>query len=290
MEGKRYFHVCTKGSDLEWMFRDDADFIGGVNRIGICVLATSAGVFAFILMDTHVHFILYGTMPVCKEFIKKYKQLTGRWIFEKYGISGHIADVETNIIHITSEEHLMEEVAYLDRNSISAGYRHLPTQYPWGSARYMFREEYELHGVRFNKASQFCDNQLRQLLSTRVSIPSDWEIDSDGMVNPNCFMDISKVESLFKTPNRYIYFLSKKVEGSVEMRHSQGRKSFIPDKELRLVADELAKEIFGVKNRRLLDVKSRIVLARKLRYEYASTPKQIARLLQVDLEFLNGFI
>lgn len=30
--GKRYFHVCTKGSDLEWMFRDDRDFVVGVNR------------------------------------------------------------------------------------------------------------------------------------------------------------------------------------------------------------------------------------------------------------------
>lgn len=185
---------------------------------------------------------------------------------------------KTTIIPITSEEQLLEEVVYLDRNSITAGYKYLPNQYPWGSARYMFKDKNLSNGVTFRKAGEFCNNQLRHLLSTRASVPSDWEIDLNGMINPRCFMDITKVESLFKTPSRYIYFLSKKVEGNVEVRHSQGRKSFIPDKELRLVADELAKEIFGVKNRRLLDVKSRVVLAKKLRYEYASTPKQIARL------------
>ena len=39
-----------------------------------------------------------------------------------------------------------------------------------------------------------------------------------------------------------------------------------------------------------LDVKSRLVIAKRLRYDYASTHKQIARLLRLDKSALEDFI
>ena len=29
-----YFHICTDGNAVPWIFQDDEDFIAGVNRIG----------------------------------------------------------------------------------------------------------------------------------------------------------------------------------------------------------------------------------------------------------------
>ena len=282
--------MCTKGSELSWMFKDDADFIGGVNRVGICVIKTDVSVIAFILMDNHVHFVLYGTMPMCKKFINRYKQLTGRWIFEKYGDQGHVADVGTTIVVINSEEQLVEEIAYIDRNSIAAGYKYLPTEYPWGSARYMFKDVTSSARENYQKIRYLTDRERRETISSRANVPSEWEVDPMGMINVKCFIDIKIAESLFKTPSRYIYFLSKKVEGNVELRLSQGVKSFIPDKEMRKIVDDLAMDMFGISKRTLLDLKSRILIAKRLRYEYASTPKQIARLLRVDVELLKGFV
>lgn len=31
-----FYHICTDGAFLDWMFQDDRDFIAGVNRCGIC--------------------------------------------------------------------------------------------------------------------------------------------------------------------------------------------------------------------------------------------------------------
>ena len=87
---KGYFHVCTDGRSLPWMFQDEGDFIAGVNRIGICCHRTGAKVIAYVLMDNHVHFVLHGTMPECKEFITLYKQLTGTWIHIKYGMNDYL--------------------------------------------------------------------------------------------------------------------------------------------------------------------------------------------------------
>ena len=125
-----YYHVCTDGNAIAWMFQDDEDFIAGVNRIGLCVLKTFVGVVAFILMDNHVHFVLYGSAVQCKAFINMYKRLTGRWISNRYGQSDYLRLLPTEMIRIADEESLLNTLAYIDRNSIVAGYKFMPMYIP----------------------------------------------------------------------------------------------------------------------------------------------------------------
>ena len=142
MKGKDsigYFHICTDGRVLPWMFQDERDFIAGVNRIGICCLRTGVKVISFVLMDNHVHFVLWGTMSRCKAFITLYKQLTGTWIHVRYGLNDFLKLLSTNIMLLDTEERLLNTIAYIDRNPIVAGYRYLATEYSWGSARYVFK-------------------------------------------------------------------------------------------------------------------------------------------------------
>ena len=70
-----YYHVCTDGNALDWMFWDRSDFIAGVNRIGICALETGILVFAFVLMDNHVHFVLCGDISDVECFFDYFCQL-----------------------------------------------------------------------------------------------------------------------------------------------------------------------------------------------------------------------
>ena len=58
----------------------------------------------------------------------------------------------------------------------------------------------------------------------------------------------------------------------------EGTKTFIPDKELRPISENIAKRLFGTTDIRSLDFNSTILLARTLRYNYASTTRQISRL------------
>ena len=287
---KRFFHVCTNGTALDWMFKDDFDFIHGINRIAICRHLTGVDVAAHVLMDNHVHFLLYGMMSGCKEFINKYKHLTGKYIYSRYGIEGHLRGIDSKIIPIEDEENLLAVLAYIDRNPIVAGYRLLPTEYPWGSARYMFKRnsmEPDPGGKRIGSMSK---RAVQPLLGTRIELPGEWIIDKDGMILPCFFIDIALAESVFKTPGRYLYFLSKKLEGDIDASISKWNSTFIPDKDLRAVVEQLAQSIGGNKDIRTLAISHRLTIARKLRYDYASTPKQIARLLRMNLEMLKGYV
>ena len=111
LNSKGYFHVCTDGRMLPWMFQDESDFIAGVNRIGICCLRTGVKVIAYVHMDNHVHFVLYGTMPECKRFITLYKQLTGTWIHVKYGLNDYLKQLSANILLLDTEERLLNTIA-----------------------------------------------------------------------------------------------------------------------------------------------------------------------------------
>jgi hypothetical protein len=292
MVATTYYHVCTKGEDLPWMFRDEFDFIAGINRIGFCVLSVNVTVVDFILMDTHVHFILNGSLPICKEFINKYKQMTGKWVSHRHNIANHLSKVATTIVPVGSEEALMEEIAYVDRNSIMAGYRCMPTEYRWGMSRYFFKDTLSMNALLagFEKIGERSLKILKKQLSTRVDIPRDWEIDKSGMINPRCFVDYRIVESIYRSPNRYLYFLAKKLEGKIDMKLSQSVSSFIPDKEMRSITDSLTREMFGLEKKGLLNMSQRIQMAKKLRYEYGATHKQISRMLNVDVNILKGFV
>jgi hypothetical protein len=113
-------------------------------------------------------------------------------------------------------------------------------------------------------------------------------VDQYGMILPHCFLAIDTLNKLFGSPIRYLYFLSKKLEGKIDMQH--GIKSFISDKEMRVITERLSKAIFATDDVRYLDFKSKIVIARKLRYQYASTPKQVSRMLSLDVATLSEFI
>lgn len=283
-----FFHVCTDGNELSWMFKDKEDFIHGVNRILICAFLTGVKVYAYSLMDNHVHFVLYGTMPQCKLFINKYKAMTGRWIGLKYGMEQYLYHLSSQIIRIDSEEVLLDTISYIDRNPTVAGYRYLPVDYPWGSARFMFRKEVDFGPVR--KISEISSRELRKLLRTRITVPGDLLVDSDGMLLPTQILEIAAAERLYKSPVRYIYFLSKKLEGKIELLMDQNGKSFIPDIEMRKIVENISNEMFGTSLIHTLDFNARIALARKLRYEYASTPKQISRMVNINHEQLSKFI
>ena len=283
-----YFHICTDGASISWMFQDDHDFIAGVNRIGICLLKTGGKVIAYVLMDNHVHFVLYGTMPQCKAFITLYKRLTGKWILTKYGISDYLRHLPTDILRIDTEERLLNTIAYIDRNPLIAGYSKLPGEYPWGSARYLFKEK--SNDESYKVVGNLSRRHQKEIFGTRTILPDNWEIDCSSMIVPTSFINIKVIESYFKSPIRYSYFLAKKLEGIVEQDLEHSQKTFIPDKDLRIIVKKLSKELFNIEKPNDLDIKSKLIIARKLRYDYASTVKQIARMIDLDKSTLDGYI
>lgn len=128
------------------------------------------------------------------------------------------------------------------------------------------------------------------ILATKMILPGDWRIDSNGMICPDSFLNVALIESYFKSPARYSYYLSKKLEGEVDLELQSSQKVFIPDIELRRIVKEMIRKDFNKERVKDLDVNARLSVARKLKYRYASSIKQIARMVHLEKSALEGFI
>ena len=81
-----------------------------------------------------------------------------------------------------------------------------------------------------------------------------------------------------------------KLEGKINLEISQDQKSLIRDNELREITKDLCLQSFGENDISKLNVEKRLKIARILKRDYASSYKQISRMLHLDSEALKEFI
>ena len=145
-----------------------------------------------------------------------------------------------------------------------------------------------MHNEPTKRLGRLSKSEIQIILKTWCDLPGDWEIDGKGMILPKHFLNISRLEGIFKSPIKYLYHLSKKLEGKIEML--QGTQAFICDKDLRIITRNIAEKLHGNDTPEKLDFNSKLKIARKLRYDYGSTTKQISRMLSIDVDLLSKFV
>lgn len=289
-EKKGYYHLCTDGTRISSIFKEDSDFIAGANRVAICKHITGVSVVSFTLMDNHIHCVLHGSLEQCRWFILKYVQLTSMYNQYEYSVSKSLRQLESRIIPIFDESVLRKTISYIHRNPIKGGFRFLPSEYMWSSSYLMYKSRSTVGNQVSRTIKSLTFRERRSLLRTHFSLPGDWIVDECGLIDYRCYVEYPFVERLFRSPAGYIYFLSQKNEGEIDKALGQSQNVFLGDKELRCVVSRLIREKYNVDGIIYLNVPQRLELARILKYEYFSTPKQIARLLNINVDMLKDFI
>ena len=130
---KDCWHFTTDGNSIDVIFEDDQDFQDGMNRVFVVSRDYRILILAFCLMDTHVHFILYGSYDECNAFIHKYIQQTSRYINTRHG---HIRKLLNLPIHhqvIDDDFYLKTAICYVLKNPPVGGLSYSAYDYPWSS-------------------------------------------------------------------------------------------------------------------------------------------------------------
>ena len=131
-----YYHLCTEGLSETVMFRDNEDYVTGINYLAVCQTALNQTalnqialnqtalnqtapnqieIIAFCLMSNHLHIVAKGENAILKKFIISFKRRYSMWL----------------------------AIAYVLRNPIAAGINVSPFQYKWSSASCYFRQKDE---------------------------------------------------------------------------------------------------------------------------------------------------
>ena len=133
------WHFCTDGNALDAIFTDDKDFIAGMNRIYVTVRGYRVVILAFTLMDTHVHFVLYGEFDECNRFMHDYIRRTSWDISKRHKDIHKFRDVPIHHQAVDTDHYLKTVICYTVRNAPVGGLPYTALDYPWSSGPLYFR-------------------------------------------------------------------------------------------------------------------------------------------------------
>ena len=266
---KNCWHFSTDGNAVDAMFENDEDFIAGMNRIFVVVKGYNVVILAFSLMDTHLHFILYGTFEECNRFMHEYVRLTSWYISREHHERNKLDGVPISHQPVEDDFYLKTVICYTVKNAPVGGILFNALDYPWSSGPLYLMEMDQAIGYERRKGI---------LRTNNVSITHSTVPMIGPIVFPGEYVAYEIVERIFKTCKSFNYFLCITREEDVDSRGGSISLLSIPMQEMRQHKNEVCQELFGAQSIKGLNMAQRLRLARTLRSRYNSSIKQIVRL------------
>ena len=292
------WHFCTDGNAVDRLFDDRDDFINGMNRIFVVSTKYQIAIMAFCLMDTHVHFILYGKFDQCNKFMHEYIRLTSINIFNRHNESHKLLRIPITHQYIDNEFYLKTAICYVLKNPPVGGICCNAYDYPWSSGALYFRNTGEWCSPEWTRKDESClhsfsELSLRQkrkfLKSKNTNYLKEIKI-IDRIIFPGEYVTYEIVEKIFKTHKSFNFFLCRSKEEDIESRGGELSRLSIPIQEMRQHRNEICRELFQANTIRTLDTQQRLKLALTLRKRFNSSPKQICRLCGLILDEVKSYL
>ena len=285
------WHFYTDGNAIDRLFDDREDFKDGMNRVFTVGRKYRLFILAFTLMDTHVHFVIYGDFDECNKFMHEYVRVTSIHIANRHKERHKLRGISISHQKIDNDFYLKSVICYVIKNPPVGGLPFLACDYPWGSGGLYFRskglwcsagwtavinKEYSdyLNATTIDKLRS---TDKYKIFNSRTNDYPKGALLIDGMIFPGEYIAFEFVERLFKTHKSFNYFMCRTKEEDIENIEGIISRLSIPIQELRQYRDEICKELFQAYSTRQLNIEQRIKVAKSLKYKYRSSIKQICK-------------
>ena len=279
------WHFYSDGNSVDRLFDDREDFKDGMNRIFVVGMKYNIVILAFCLMDTHIHFVIYGDFNECNKFVHDFVRLTSIHIFNRHKERHKLLRMPINHQVIDSEFYLKSAICYVIKNAPVGGIPSTAYDYPWGSGSLYFRNSGEwtsptwssVNSVDVSTFGQMTVKDKRELLNSKyVNYDNDISV-INGVVFPGEYVAYKIVERIFRTHKSFNFFMCVTKEDDIEKMGGVLSRLSIPLQEIREHRDEICKDVFSANSIRQLTTQQRLKLARILRGRFNCSSKQVCR-------------
>ena len=285
---KKYYLITTDHLEDSLWFRDNEDFVTGMNMVAVQASMSEVVVLAFILMSNHVHFVVYGTRRDAEEFISRYKGRYSQYYGRKWGVKEFLRRNKAEVEPISgNQEDLERAIAYVIMNCVAARICLNPGQYPWGCGNCYFQVKSEgIPGRSSLKRKQVKDmskRTLSRILHSDVQkLPGDWAFSDEGFILPESYIDVQAVETLFRTPARMDYFLRTSSKARRRLEDNDDNLPSFKDQVISVAVPDLCLSLFQKKRFEDLLEQEKTEMLRQLRYRFSAGPNQLARVCGIS--------
>lgn len=279
-----YYHICTNALKSSLLFRDSEDYITGINYLALCAfIYQNIEILAYCMMSNHLHIVVKGDAETGKKFMTGFKRRYSLWMTKKYNEYKTLKNVPAIIKVIDNKEYLKQVIAYVLRNPVAAGINVNPFEYKWSSAgAYFAHDEDGVASKSVNNSLRL--NESRRLFKTKTRIPESINpvTISGHTVDMKSFVNYIEAEGLFRTSKAFMYFMDKDLDSEIESQLSMHKKIVFQDSFVAKAVVGICEERFNVSYLNDLNVADRCTLISILKRRFNSSPKQIARLLNLN--------
>ena len=295
------WHFYTDGNAIDRLFDDREDFKDGMNRVFTIGRKYRMWILAFTLMDTHVHFVIYGDFDECNKFMHEYIRLTSLQIAHRHNEKGKLKNICISQQRITDDYYLKSVICYVIKNPPAGGLPFTAYDYPWGSGGLYFRNQgswntpfwrkYLENDYGFLKyLDQLKIREKRTFFKSRQNDHTENALIIEDIIFPGEYVAYKVVEKLFKTHKSFNYFMCRTKDEDIDKVEGVLTKVTIPIQELRQHRREICQEIFSQKSIRELNIEERIKIGRIIKHRFKCSTKQICRVCGLIYEDVKDLI
>ena len=271
-------------TDRIW-FRDEEDFKVGMNLVAILACSLPVEILSFTLMSNHVHFVLAGSHEQVERFINEFKRRYAQHVRKKYGVKEFLRGNGVDIRPLDGTEESQEwGIAYVQMNCVAANICLSPTNYPWGTGNAFFK----VGRTQGRRLDSFSGRARMRLLHSEQKLPPDWIVGEEGYILPESYVNVERVESLFRTPKRMNYFLQN--SSKAKRRLAAAECPSFSDQLVLSAIHDLCHSLFRKSSLETMDWKERAELIKQLRYRFSSDPQQLARVTGLSYETVTAML
>src|SRR4030042_6123191 len=111
-------HVMIRGIERANIFRDDRDREHFLSRVSEIAKATGTQILAWVLMDNHVHLLLFSGLSGLPKFMRRLLTGYAMWFNRRHQRAGHLFQNRYKSIVCEEDPYLLELVRYIHLNPL----------------------------------------------------------------------------------------------------------------------------------------------------------------------------
>ena len=269
---KKFWLITTEHLKNRLWFRDEEDFKAGMNYVALISTKYPGGILAFVLMSNHVHFVMECTEDNALNFINSFKSAYSKYFYNKYSSKELLRSNKVDLREVTSlDESLERAIAYVQMNCVAANICLHPSGYSWGTGDSFFRETPYVGKTIRNLTGR----AIIKMTHSKKTLPADYLVNDRGFIIPYSYVNVKKVEALFRTPKRMNYFLQSSSKAA-----KTNNLPTMPSFRDQTVSDGLkdfCTSVYGKKHLSELSLEQTSEILKQLRYRFSADPNQISR-------------
>lgn len=127
------YHIMLRGNKRQEIFHDDSDCLKFLDTIQKYKTSTKTIVYAWCLMNNHVHLLLKEGKEDISKTMKRINVSFVHYYNQKYNTTGHLFQDRFKSEPVETDEYLLTVVRYIHQNPVKAGLVEQASDWKWSS-------------------------------------------------------------------------------------------------------------------------------------------------------------